>query len=75
VLGFTDILGTDDYDLELSQGRAEAVAAILKKAAPTDQFTLRVKGEGKTGMHANTTPEGRFFNRTVQIVIQIDKKK
>ncbi|WP_423762235.1 OmpA family protein [Burkholderia sp. NLJ2] len=70
VTGFTDTVGSDDYNLALSQRRAESVAAYLKAhGLKTDKLT--VTGRGKADpVASNATPEGRASNRRVEIRLQ-----
>ncbi|MFJ1214618.1 OmpA family protein [Burkholderia pyrrocinia] len=70
VTGFTDSVGSDDYNLALSKRRAESVAAYLKAhGLKTD--TLTVTGRGKADpVASNATPEGRASNRRVEIRLQ-----
>ncbi|AQQ34143.1 OmpA family protein [Burkholderia cenocepacia] len=70
VTGFTDSVGSDDYNLALSKRRAESVAAYLKAhGLKTDSIT--VSGRGKADpVASNATPEGRASNRRVEIRLQ-----
>ncbi|WP_241294334.1 OmpA family protein, partial [Burkholderia stabilis] len=70
VTGFTDSVGSDDYNLALSKRRAESVAAYLKAhGLKTDSMT--VTGRGKADpVASNATPEGRASNRRVEIRLQ-----
>ncbi|WP_186027490.1 OmpA family protein [Burkholderia gladioli] len=69
VTGFTDSVGSDDYNLALSKRRAESVAAYLKAhGLKTDSLT--VSGRGKADpVASNTTPEGRANNRRVEVLL------
>ncbi|VWB05969.1 membrane protein [Burkholderia lata] len=70
VTGFTDSVGSDDYNLALSKRRAESVATYLKAhGLKTDSLT--VSGRGKADpVASNATPEGRASNRRVEIRLQ-----
>ncbi|WP_298711882.1 OmpA family protein [Chitinophaga sp.] len=69
LIGHTDNAGADDYNLELSLRRAEALAAYLRKKGLGD-YILTVSGEGeKRPAHPNDSPEGRRRNRRVEIII------
>jgi len=70
ISGYTDQLGTDDYDKALAEGRAENVARILRKDANIPDSNITVNGIGKTDLFPNDTPEGRFFCRTVQVLVE-----
>jgi outer membrane protein OmpA-like peptidoglycan-associated protein len=63
--GHSDRMGNDDYNLRLSQRRAEAVAAYLKLKKNL------AKGFGETEFfYDNNLPEGRFYSRTVRIHLE-----
>ncbi|MCG8466675.1 MAG: OmpA family protein [Gemmatimonadetes bacterium] len=65
--GHTDGIGSDDYNLELSQRRADAVKAYLVNLgiAPEKMQTLG-KGESEP-IADNDTPEGQQQNRRVVV--------
>jgi outer membrane protein OmpA-like peptidoglycan-associated protein len=67
ITGFTDKLGTDEYNNQLSIDRAESVETSIKqRVVPENIFS---KGVGETLIYDNDIPEGRFYNRTVIIEI------
>jgi outer membrane protein OmpA-like peptidoglycan-associated protein len=70
VSGYTDQLGTDEYDKALAEGRAQNVANILRQDANIPDSNITVNAIGKTDLFPNDTPEGRFFCRTVQVLIE-----
>lgn len=67
--GHTDSIGSDDANLQLSQGRAEAVRAYLvAHGVPADH--LEAKGYGPSfPLDTNATAEGREKNRRVEFTI------
>jgi len=68
VQGHTDDQGEDDYNLDLSQRRAEAVVAYLRLfGVDTGRLVPKGYGEAKPVM-ANTTEKGRAKNRRVELV-------
>lgn len=70
LLGFTDRKGPADANQRLSEQRAEMLARLLRDRA---SVTLRAFGEGWTNVSApfpNDTPEGRLYNRTVEVIIR-----
>jgi outer membrane protein OmpA-like peptidoglycan-associated protein len=69
VEGHTDSVGTDDYNLTLSQRRAQAVRDYLvQQGIPENSIAAR--GLGKAGpVASNDTPEGRQQNRRVELVL------
>jgi len=63
--GYTDSAGSDQYNLKLSQRRADAVARYLMDAGvPAAQVTARGYGEADP-IADNKTAEGRAQNRRV----------
>jgi outer membrane protein OmpA-like peptidoglycan-associated protein len=68
VNGYCDAVGSEKYNLRLSQRRADAVAKYLEgKGISTDR--LIPQGFGKTNFVAsNDTAEGRAQNRRVELV-------
>ena len=68
VEGHTDSVGSEAYNEELSQRRAQAVTAALSaRGVPADQY--QAKGLGKAyPVASNETPAGRQQNRRVEIV-------
>ena len=70
VEGFTDSTGSETYNLQLSQRRAEAVRDLLI-ARGVDSAKIRAIGYGESRPVANnSTREGRQSNRRVEIRIQ-----
>lgn len=68
--GHTDSVGSDDYNLELSQRRAESVRSALLSRSVTGERVSAI-GKGKSEPVAgNETAAGRQQNRRVEIVIQ-----
>jgi len=69
VEAFTDSDGTNDYNLELSQSRADAVAmAIIKRGI--DAQRVRALGYGEEFPVAGNTSDGsRQRNRRVEIIV------
>ncbi len=70
VSGHTDNVGADDYNLRLSQQRAQAVVDFLI-AARIEPARLSAKGYGKARpVDTNDTDAGRQKNRRVEFTIQ-----
>ncbi len=68
--GHTDNIGTEKYNQGLSERRAAAVKEYLLKQGVTDGARLRTVGHGESQPIAtNSTEEGRFKNRRVEILI------
>jgi outer membrane protein OmpA-like peptidoglycan-associated protein len=70
VAGHTCNIGTDDYNLGLSQRRAESVRNyLIDKGVPADRLTARGYGESQP-VADNATDAGRIQNRRVELVPQ-----
>ncbi len=70
VVGYTDSTGSDSYNLQLSELRANAVKNALVVNSVTNSRITTI-GMGKSNPVAdNSTPEGRQLNRRVAIVIE-----
>lgn len=68
ITGHTCWLGSNEYNLTLSQRRAEAVADYLT-AQGIDRYRLVVTAEGESQpIDTNLTEEGRRTNRRVEVV-------
>jgi outer membrane protein OmpA-like peptidoglycan-associated protein len=67
--GHTDSIGTDDYNMKLSQQRADSVRDyLISQGVPTS--TVSATGMGKANpVASNDTPAGRQRNRRVDMVV------
>ena len=69
IAGHTDSKGGDDYNMNLSQGRAEAVVNYLIENG-IEGLRLVAKGYGETvPLQSNETDKGRAFNRRVEFTV------
>jgi curli biogenesis system outer membrane secretion channel CsgG len=67
--GHTDSDGPDDYNMTLSQNRAESVRGFLVANHKIDSSRLQAKGWGESKpIDTNSTPEGKANNRRVELV-------
>ena len=67
--GHTDSTGSDDYNLLLSQRRADAVKKYLKSEFQLDENRLITKPYGKSSpIASNDNEDGRALNRRVEFV-------
>jgi outer membrane protein OmpA-like peptidoglycan-associated protein len=70
VEGHTDSRGSESYNQDLSQRRADAVREyIVKRGYPADRIQSHGMGKGSP-IANNASPEGRANNRRVEIVIE-----
>lgn len=66
ILGFTDRIGDEEYNLKLSTARAESTGKAL------GGHPYRVVGMGESKLiYDNDTPEGRFYCRTVIVEAKV----
>lgn len=69
VTGHTDSTGSDEYNLGLSERRANSVAASLRSSG-VDADRIITKGFGESRPIAdNATAEGRAMNRRVEVLL------
>jgi len=74
VEGHTDDVGTDSYNLSLSQRRAEAVGNYLKSAGlKSSRLTIKWYGETQPKVE-NSNAENRALNRRVEFAITANEK-
>jgi outer membrane protein OmpA-like peptidoglycan-associated protein len=75
IVGHTDIIGTEEYNIELSERRAKAVFDQLVAAGVSKDRNLTYTGVGSHEPLYNTAePEGRALNRTVTITLDYEEK-
>jgi OOP family OmpA-OmpF porin len=68
--GYTDEVGGDEYNMQLSQRRAESVVKYLEEHFGIDHSRLAAKGYGKTRPTAdNSTDVGKQKNRRINAII------
>lgn len=68
--GHTDNVGEADYNINLSEERAHAVADYINKNSDLDTFSIEIQGFGDTKpIASNEEEEYREKNRRVEIVI------
>ena len=83
IVGHTDIVGLEDHNLRLSQKRAQTAERMIKGYTKGKYEVMNTMGVGEgdeslpigsddpnAWLYPNNIPEGRFYNRTVQIQIQ-----
>jgi outer membrane protein OmpA-like peptidoglycan-associated protein len=71
VEGKTDVVGMYEHNARLSQNRAGTVDRNIRSTTKGVFATLNSRGTGEDeALYTNDLPEGRFFNRTVQVIIE-----
>lgn len=67
--GYTDSTGNPDYNMDLSQRRADAVrSALVSRGIDPSRIVARGYGENAP-VATNDTPQGRQLNRRVEVVL------
>ena len=69
LLGFADERGTEEYNIKLSQKRADAVAKMLSDAG-VDPSRLNATGKGEDISIDKSTPEAYQLARRVSFVVK-----
>jgi len=70
VFGYTDRIGTDEYNRQLSELRAQSTQRYI------GLDRAEVKGYGRRFLlYDNTLPEGRFYSRTVTVIVSTPTKR
>jgi len=73
IIGYTDAVGSESYNLKLSKLRAEIIVNYLSSSSvDEDRFKIVAKGESNpiamnTNADGTDSPEGRRYNRRVEI--------
>lgn len=68
--GYTDSIGSDAYNLKLSQRRADSVKSYLVgKGVSAGRLTTKGFGESSP-VASNSTREGRAMNRRVELLVK-----
>lgn len=71
VVGHTDIVGMYEHNKKLSERRANTVEQGIKNRTKGKYAQLTKRGVGEDEpLYTNDLPEGRFYNRTVQVIIR-----
>jgi outer membrane protein OmpA-like peptidoglycan-associated protein len=70
IVGHTDVVGTDDYNMALGERRAQAIKNYFEgKGIPADKSITESRGE-KEPVDDNKTAEGRAKNRRTEMSIK-----
>ncbi len=72
IVGHTDTIGKEEYNIKLSEKRAEAVRdQFVQEGGTATSDGMTVSGDGpRNPLYGNETPEGRALNRTVTIDLE-----
>jgi outer membrane protein OmpA-like peptidoglycan-associated protein/Mg-chelatase subunit ChlD len=76
IVGHTDIIGSEDYNIKLSQRRAKAVYdQLLAALGKEKEHAIQYSGVGPFDpLYDNILPENRALNRTVTITLIYQQK-
>ncbi|MAT38429.1 MAG: hypothetical protein CL946_02365, partial [Ectothiorhodospiraceae bacterium] len=69
IRGYSDEIGTAEYNRELAERRAEAVRQVLRVRHPNTPVVTEALGESEL-LYDNALPEGRFYCRTVRVIVE-----
>jgi len=70
IFGYTDRIGTDEYNRQLSEQRAFSTQKYIGLSR------AEVKGLGRRYLlYENSLPEGRFYSRTVTVIVSTPMKR
>jgi len=74
IAGHTDNVGTDDYNMTLSEKRAQAVKEYLINKGGISASRLQSRGFGATlPLDTNNTAQGRATNRRVDLTVYFEE--
>ncbi|MCK5312184.1 MAG: OmpA family protein [Desulfobacteraceae bacterium] len=75
IVGHSDTIGKEDYNVTLSLRRAKAVYKMVMESGISSPERVVVRGDGPNNPpYDNATAEGRSFNRTVIIALEYEEK-
>ena len=75
IIGHTDNIGKEEYNLNLSERRAEAVFDQMVETGMISLENITYTGDGPNNpLYDNLTPEGRSLNRTVTVTLEYEEK-
>ena len=79
IQGHTDNIGANDYNIRLSQRRADAVLELMRSKVPDfgNQYSLYFKAVGsgdKSPVGDNNTEEGRAKNRRISFDVRLNEE-
>jgi outer membrane protein OmpA-like peptidoglycan-associated protein len=76
IVGHTDTIGSEQYNLKLSERRAKAVYDQMIAAGMTPGEKIVHQGVGPSfPLYDNSLPEGRALNRTVTVSLAYEQKE
>jgi outer membrane protein OmpA-like peptidoglycan-associated protein len=76
IVGHTDNIGQEEYNVKLSEKRAQSVRDQFMQANAPVAYNMAVKGAGPhEPLYDNLEPEGRSLNRTVTIALEYEKQQ
>ncbi len=71
VVGHTDVVGMYEHNKKLSDRRSDYVRGGINKKSGGKYGLLTSRGVGEEDpLYSNDLPEGRFYNRTVQVLVK-----
>ena len=75
IVGHTDSIGKEMYNIDLSMRRAKAAYEKILSAGIAEGEKIKYAGAGPHDpLFDNNLPEGRALNRTVTVTLEYDQK-
>ena len=75
IIGHTGNIGKDEYNLNLSESRAEAVFDQILETGMISLENITYTGVGPNNpLYDNLTLEGQSLNRTVTVTLEYEEK-
>ena len=75
IVGHTDTIGKEAYNVSLSERRAKAAYQQMRATGIKEELDITHEGAGPFNpMYDNELPEGRALNRTVTVTIEYEQK-
>ncbi len=76
IVGHTDSIGKEEYNIALSKRRAEAAYRQILAGGVVKNERIVFEGAGPyKALYDNSLPEGRAFNRTVTVALEYEEGK
>jgi outer membrane protein OmpA-like peptidoglycan-associated protein len=76
IVGHTDSIGKEMYNIDLSMRRAKAAYEVVLAGGVPEGETIRYAGAGPHDpLFDNNLPEGRALNRTVTVSLEYEQKE
>jgi outer membrane protein OmpA-like peptidoglycan-associated protein len=76
IVGHTDTIGKEDYNVDLSERRAKAAFEMIVAGGAVNSGNISYEGAGpQNPLFDNQLPEGRALNRTVTVTLEYERQE